>query len=109
MRPASLPCATQARVIRRLMAAPDTMLGSVAAVTEDGALVVQSATGSQLGGYAAGGGRLILVAGSQRAKPDLDAAFRRIHNVVFPWQIAHVRARLGVNTALEEVLVIYGE
>ncbi len=101
--------ATQAREIRKLTAAPDVMLGSVAAVTEDGALVAASATGSQLGAYAAGAGRLILVVGSQKVVPDLDAALRRIRDVVFPWENTQVRARLGVDTALEKVLVIYGE
>ena len=100
---------TQGREIRKLLAAPDFMLGSVAAITEDGTLDAASATGSQLGAYAAGAGRLILVVGSQKIVPDLDAAFRRITDVVFPWENEQVRARLGVDTALEKVLVLYGE
>jgi hypothetical protein len=101
--------ATQGREIRKLVAAPDFMLGSVAAVTDDGTLVAASATGSQLASYAAGAGRLILVVGSQKLVPDLDAALRRIHDVVFPYELAQVRARLGVDTILEKVLIIYGE
>jgi hypothetical protein len=101
--------ATQGREIRKLTTAPDFMLGSVAAVTEDGALVAASATGSQLPAYAAGAGRLILVVGSQKIVPDLDAALRRIRDVVYPWENAQVRARLGVDTILEKVLILYGE
>ena len=101
--------ATQGREIRKLVAAPDFILGSIAAVTEDGVLVAASATGSQLGGYAAGAGRVILVVGSQKIVPDLDAAIRRIHDIVFPYENAQVRARMGVDTVLEKVLVIYGE
>jgi LUD domain len=100
---------TQGREIRKLVAAPDVMLGSVAAITFDGMLVAASATGSQLGSYAAGAGRLILVVGSQKIVPDLDAALRRIQDVVFPYENAQVRARLGVDTALEKVLLMYGE
>ena len=100
---------TQAREMRKLVAAPDYMLGSVAAVTEEGALVAASATGSQLGPYAAGAGHLILVVGAQKIVPDLDGALRRIRDEVFPWENAQVRARLGVDTALEKVLVLYGE
>lgn len=100
---------TQAREIRKLVSAPDFMLGSVAAVTEDGALVAASATGSQLSAYAADAGRLILVVGSQKIVPDLDAAMRRIREVVFPWENAQVRETLGVDTVLEKVLIIYGE
>lgn len=101
--------ATQGREIRKLMAAPDYMLGSVAALTEDGALVAASATGSQLGPYVAGAGRVILVVGSQKIVPDLDAAFRRINEVAFPYENAQVQARLGVDTSLQKVLVTYGE
>jgi hypothetical protein len=52
---------TQMREIRKLISAPDYMLGSVSAVTRDGVLVAASATASQLGQYASGGGKVILV------------------------------------------------
>jgi len=101
--------ATQGREMRKLMTAPDFMLGSVAAVTEDGALVAASATGSQLSGYASGAGRVILIVGSQKIVADLEAAMIRIRDVAFPYENAQVRAALGVDTALQKVLVIYGE
>ncbi|HEV8403376.1 MAG TPA: LUD domain-containing protein [Candidatus Limnocylindrales bacterium] len=106
---AALDRATQGAEIRKLVAAPDYMLGSVAAITADGTLVAASATGGQLGAYAAGAGRLILVVGSQKLVPDLDAALRRIREVVFPWENERVRERLGVDTILEKVLLILGE
>lgn len=101
--------ATQGAEMRKLMATPDFMLGSVAAVTVDGALVAASATGSQLSGYASGAGRVILIVGSQKIVTDLDAAMTRIREVVFPYENAQVRALLGVDTALQKVLIIYGE
>ena len=101
--------ATQGREMRKMTAAPDVMLGSVAAVTEDGALVAASATGGQLAGYASGAGRLILIVGSQKIVPDLAAALRRIDEVVFPYEDEQVVARLNVHTILEKVLIIYGE
>jgi len=100
---------TQGREIRKLTSAPDVMLGSVAAITEDGTLVAASATGSQLGAYASGAGRLILIVGSQKIVPDIEAALRRIREVVFPWENEQVRARMGVDTILEKVLIIFGE
>jgi hypothetical protein len=45
----SMDRSTQAAEIRRLMSAPDVMLGSVHAITETGSLVAASAGGSQLG------------------------------------------------------------
>jgi L-lactate utilization protein LutC len=101
--------ATEGAEMRKLVAAPDFMLGSVAAITDDGTLVAASATGSQLGAYASGAGRVILVVGSQKLVPDLDAAMRRIREVVFPWENERVRERLGVDTRLEKVLLILGE
>src|SRR5256885_16907765 len=61
---------TQAREMRKLGSAPDFELGSVQAITEAGALVEGSATGSQMGPYSAGSGRLILVVGSQKIVKD---------------------------------------
>ena len=44
---------TAADEIRRLLASPDVAVGSVAAVTETRSLIIASASGSQLPGYAA--------------------------------------------------------
>jgi hypothetical protein len=95
--------ATQGCETSKLVAAPDFILGTVVSAPRAGALVAASATGSQLGSYAAGPGRLILAVGSQNIVPDLDAAMERIRNVVFPWESAQVRERLGVDTVLEKV------
>ena len=100
---------TQAREIRKLISAPDFMLGSVNAVTEDGILVATSATGSQLAGYAGGGGKLILVVGSQKIVPDLEAALRRIREHVFPWEDGRLRETLGVGTVIGKILIIERE
>ncbi len=100
---------TQGREIRKLAAAPDYMLGSVQAITEAGDLVVASASASQLGPYASGAGRLILVVGSQKIVPDLDEALRRIDEHVFPYEDAVVRRRLNMGTFLGKVLIIRRE
>src|SRR5579864_2442568 len=57
--------ATAADDIRRLLASPDVAIGSVAAVTETGSLVIASGSGSQLPGYAGGAARAIWIAGAQ--------------------------------------------
>ena len=97
---------TQGDEIRRLSSAPDVMLGSVHAVTQAGQLVVTSASGSQIGPYASGAGKLILVVGSQKIVPDLDTAFRRIQDYVFPWEDARLREQLGIGTAITRTLII---
>jgi hypothetical protein len=100
---------TQGREIRKLVASPDIMVGSVAAVTDDGVLVAASATGSQLAPYASGAGRVILVIGSQKIVADLPAALKRIDDVAFPYELAQVRAKMGVDTILAKILVIQAE
>jgi hypothetical protein len=96
----------QAHEIRKLGAAPDVMLGSVQAVTEAGQLVITSASGSQIGPYASGAGRLILVIGSQKIVPDLESAFRRMEEYVFPWEDARLRETLGIGTMITRTLII---
>lgn len=100
---------TQAREIRKLTSAPDYMLGSVQAVTETGDLVVVSASASQLGAYASGAGRLILVVGSQKIVRNLDEAMRRVDQEVFPYEDAVVRRRLNIGTFIGKVLIIRRE
>jgi len=97
---------TQAREIRKLEAAPDVMLGSVHAVTEAGQFVTASASGSQLGPYASGAGQLILVVGSQKLVPDLDAALRRISNHVQPYEDDRLPKQTGVGTQLARILIL---
>jgi LUD domain len=80
----SLDRNTQADEIRRLSAAPDVMLGSVHAVTQTGALLAASMGGSQLGPYASGAGRVILVVGTQKIVSDLEEGLRRINDYSFP-------------------------
>jgi hypothetical protein len=101
--------ATQGREIRKLTAAPDYMLGSVQAVTLDGALITVSYSASQIGPYAGGAGRVILVVGSQKIVPDLDAGIQRAREYVQPYEDARLREQLGVGTRLAKLLVTFLE
>jgi hypothetical protein len=100
---------TQADDIRRLTSSPDVMLGSVHAVTETGSLVAASASGSQLGPYAAGAGKVILVVGTQKIVSDLEEAHRRIDEYAFPLEDARAQAAYGVHSGVNKVLIINRE
>jgi len=100
---------TQADEIRRLSASPDVMLGSVHAVTETGALLAASMSGSQLGPYATGAGRVILVVGTQKIVSDLEEGLRRIEEYAFPLEDARAQAAYGIHSAVNKVLVINRE
>src|SRR6202022_1775766 len=100
---------TQRREMVKLGATPDLMVNSVQAVTEAGQLVVVSASGSQIGAISAGGEKLILVVGSQKIVPDLNAAFQRIREHVFPYEDARLLEVLGIHTAWTRTLILERE
>jgi hypothetical protein len=105
----SMDRATQADEIRHLMASPDVMVGSVAAVTENGTLIAASASGSQLGPYVSGAGRVILVVGTQKIVADLDEGLRRLDEHVVPLEDARAHAAYGIHTSLNKILIINGD
>jgi LUD domain len=100
---------TQADDIRRMTASPDVMLGSVHAVTETGSLITASNGGSQLGPYASGAGRVILVVGTQKIVSDLEEGLRRIDEYAFPLEDARAQAAYGIHSGISKVLIINRE
>ncbi|HEY1668858.1 MAG TPA: nuclear transport factor 2 family protein [Trebonia sp.] len=101
--------ATQADDIRRLTATPDVAMGSVAAVTEGGSLVIASASGSQLPGYAGGAARAIWIVGAQKVVPDLPAALRRVEEHCLPLESARAQVAYGQPSAVNRLLVLNAE
>jgi hypothetical protein len=100
---------TEGDEIRRLGGAPDVMLGSVHAVTETGSLVAASMSGSQLGPYVSGAGRVIFVVGTQKIVSDLEEGLRRIDEYAYPLEDARAQAAYGIRSAVNKVLVINRE
>jgi len=58
---------TQGREWRRLQSSPEYVVGSVHAVTEQGQVLIASASGSQLASYVFGADHVIWVAGAQKS------------------------------------------
>jgi hypothetical protein len=100
---------TQGDDIRRLGSAPDVMLGSVHAVTETGSMLAASMGGGQLGPYASGAGRVILVVGTQKIVSDVDEGLRRIHEYALPLENARAQAAYGIDSAVNKILIINRE
>ena len=100
---------TQMDEIRRLIASPDVIVGSVHAVTETGSLVVASATGSQLTGYVGGSARVIWVVGAQKVVPDLSTALRRVEDHCLPLESARTQAAYGSPSAINRLLILNAE
>ncbi|MCA2228115.1 LUD domain-containing protein [Nonomuraea aurantiaca] len=101
--------ATQTAEIWRLIACPDVIVGSVAAVTETGSLVAASASGSQLAGYAGAAPRAIWIVGAQKVVPDLDTALRRVEDHCLPLENERAMRAYGQPSALNRLLILNAE
>jgi acyl-CoA hydrolase len=105
----ALDFATQAQDMKAIGGQPDYALGSVHAVTQDGSLVIASASGSQLASYAWGAAQVILVIGAQKLVPDLDAARQRIYQHSLKLEDARAQAAYGQHSYVGKILEIHQE
>jgi L-lactate utilization protein LutC len=96
----------QAREIRQLGAAPDFVVGSAHALTEEGSILIASASGSQLGPLVSGAGHVILVVGGQKIVADVATALRRISEYCFPLEDRRAREAYGVPSGVNNVVII---
>ena len=105
----ALDRATQGREIRKLGGAPEYAAGSVHAVTEAGQVLIASNTGSQLGPYASGAGRIVWIVGAQKLVKDLDEGMRRIYEYDVPLETEHMRQLYNMGTNVSKVLIVNRE
>jgi len=94
---------------RELGAAPDWAIGSVNAITEVGAVIIASNTGSQMPAYAYGAKQVIWVVGAQKIVKDLNEALERIYEYVLPLEDARARKAYGVGSNVSKMLIINQE
>jgi hypothetical protein len=105
----ALDFATQLPEMKAIAGQADYALGSVHAVTRDGALVIASASGSQLAAYAWGAANVIFVIGAQKLVPTTEAARERIYEHSLPLEDARAYAVYGQNSYVGKILEIHQE
>ena len=105
----ALDWATQLQEMKRISGQPEFALGSVHAITRDGALVIASATGSQLASYVWGAANAIFVVGAQKLVPTLEEAHERIYQHSLPLEDARAYAVYGQNSRVAKILEIHQE
>ena len=105
----ALDFATQAQEMKAIAGQADFALGSVHAVTREGALVIASASGSQLAAYAWGAANVIFVVGAQKLVPTLDTARERIFEHSLKLEDARAYAAYGQNSFVGKILEIHQE
>jgi hypothetical protein len=81
----------------------------VHAITRDGALVIASASGSQLASYVRGAANVIFVVGAQKLVTDAAAARERIIEHSLKLDDARAYAAHGQNSYIGKILEIHQE
>lgn len=100
---------TQGVQMNQLGGAPEWVIGSVHAVTEDGAVFVASNSGSQLGAYAYGAQKVIWVIGTQKIVKNRDEAFRRLSEYSLPLEDERAQKAYGVHSGVSKILMVNKE
>ena len=99
----------QGRQWRRLVSSPEYVIGSVHAVTEQGQVLIASASGSQLASYVFGASHVIWVVGAQKIVRDLDEGLRRIQEYSYPLEHERMHALNGTGSSVLKILLVEGE
>lgn len=86
---------TQSLEMQKIGAAPEYVVGSVHAVTEDGKIVVASGSGSQLPSYSYGASNVVWIVSTKKIVKNLDEAYERIYEHVLPLEDARMKNFYG--------------
>lgn len=106
----SMDRASESREMQEIGAAPAVAIGSVHGVTEDGQIIIASATGSQLPAYAYGADKVIWVVGAQKISKSLDVAMKRLNEYVLPLESERARIAYGIEGSnISKLLVMNNE
>jgi L-lactate utilization protein LutB len=107
----TLDYVTQRNEIRKRIAAPDVLVGSVHAITEQGEVLIASASGSQLSAAACGASLVIWVVGTQKLVRTLSDGLRRIREYSLPLESERVQQVYGQGqvSAINKLLTINAE
>jgi hypothetical protein len=89
---------------RKLGAAPEYVVGSVHALTQDGKALIASNTGSQLPAYTYGAEHVVWVVGGQKLTTDIEDAKRRLFEHVVPLEDVRAQEAYGSGTFVSKLL-----
>lgn len=95
--------------LRKEAVLSDYYVGSVHAIAETGEMVVASASGSQLPHLAFTSQHIVLVAGTQKIVPTLEAAIARLRDHVFPLEDARMKSTGAAGSLIAKILIMAHE
>ncbi|MGE5041491.1 MAG: LUD domain-containing protein [Candidatus Levyibacteriota bacterium] len=77
--------------MQKIGAAPEYVIGSVHAVTENGKVLIASRSGSQLPSYAYGASHVVWVVSTKKIVKDMEEGMKRIYEYVLPLESKRVQ------------------
>jgi acyl-CoA hydrolase len=92
--------------LRRALPSPDYAVGSVHAVTEDGQMLIASASGSQLPSYSFTAKKVILAVGIQKIVKNVDMGTRRIYEHSLPMETERMMKAYGIPSSVNQTLIM---
>lgn len=95
--------------MKAVLAAPEVVIGSVHAITEDGKLMIASNTGSQLPSESYTGDKVIFVVGAQKLVKDIADGIKRIEEHSVPLEDVRAQAAYGIHTNFRKLLIFNNE
>ncbi len=100
---------TKKATLRKQSSLSDFYLGSVHALSETGALVIASASGSQLPHLVFTSPNIILVVSTQKITPTLEEAVKRLKEYVFPLENARMQSVGMGGSVIAKTLILEKE
>lgn len=97
---------TEGLEMQKMGAAPEWVIGSVHAVTEDGHVLIASQTGSQLPAYANGAAHVLWVVGAQKLVKNNDDGIKRIYEHCLVLENERAKKVYGTGSSVNKILII---
>jgi hypothetical protein len=102
----SLNRETDNNLMQKIGAAPEWVIGSVHAITENGQVLIASNSGSNLPNNAYGAQNVLWIVGSQKIVKDLDAGMKRLYEHTLPLESERAKKAYGVSGSFVSKLLI---
>ncbi len=92
---------------RKQILSPDYVVGSVHAVTEEGQVLIASASGSQIPPYSYGASNVIWVIGTQKIVKNMEEGIKRIYEHSLPMESERVKKAYNMPSSSVNKILLY--
>ena len=95
--------------MKRLGTAPEWVIGSIQALTEDGKVLMASNSGSQIPAYVYWASHVIWVVGAQKIFRNIDEGIKKIYEHCLPLENERAMKAYGIGSFVSKILIINKE